>query len=168
MVFLILHETIVLGQDFNIDDMPNDVMRDIYQYWLDMRGDRLMPSRSDLKPEQIARLLPYIVLVDVEAGSRYKFRLVGTETVKAMGFDATGKHLEDFPRVEYYLKDRYDWIVEEKRPYFIFDKLKWTEKSYMDYYVLGFPLSGNGQDVDILMFALYYQFPVEPRTKFME
>jgi len=158
----------VLGQNFNIDDMPNDVMRDIYQYWLDMRGDRLMPSRADLKPEQIARLLPYIVLVDVEAGSRYKFRLVGTETAKAMGFDATGKYLEDLPRVEYYLKDRYDWIVEKKRPYFIFDKLKWTEKSYMDYYVLGFPLSGNGRDVDILMFALYYQFPVEPRTKFME
>ena len=128
-----------------------------------------MPSRADLDPVDIVRLLPYLTLVDVLSDSgRYKFRLIGTETVKTLGKDLTGKYLDEMPEIERYLKVRYDWLVKEKRPYFIFDKLKWSSKSYIEYYVLGLPLSHNGRDVNMFLFGTWYQFPNDPRTSFYD
>ncbi len=157
----------MLNQDFTMDDLPNDTLKSIYKYWLNMKGKRSMPSRADLNPADIVKLLPYISLVNVEHEThRYKMRLIGTETVRAMNIDVTGKYLDEFPMIEGLLKKNYDLLVREKRPYLNFQKLKWSSKSYMDYYALGLPLSYEGEDVDILMFGMYYQFPTDKRTKF--
>jgi len=159
----------MLNKNFTIDDLPNDILRSIYRYWLDMKGARLMPSRADLDPADIVSLLSHISLINVEnGGTRYKMRLIGSETVKAMNIDVTGKYLDELPFVERALKENYDWLVAQRRPYFNFDKLRWSSKSYMDYYALGLPLSSNGQDVNMLMFGMYYLFPKEIRTKFHE
>ena len=150
-----------------MDDLPNDILRGVYQYWLDMKGGCRMPSRADLNPADIVHLLPYISLVNVEPETkRYKIRLVGTETVRAMGVDITGKYLDEIPQVEIHLKTRYDWMVREKRPYIFSDKLRWSEKSFLNFFSIGLPLSENGHDVNILMYGSYYQFPDEARTKF--
>ncbi|MBL4801949.1 MAG: PAS domain-containing protein [Emcibacter sp.] len=155
--------------NFTVNDLPNDVLRKIYQYWLGMKRDRIMPSRADLKPEEILSLLPYISLVDVEPETkRYKMRLIGSETVKAMSADMTGKYLDEVPLIEALLKQNYDWLVEEKQPYLNFDKLRWSSKSYLEYYALGMPLSENGTDVNMLMFGMFYQFPLEKRTEFQK
>ena len=107
------------------------------------------------------------MLVDVEPETkRYKYRLMGSESVKALGNDPTGRYLDEAPKIELLLKKNYDWLVREKRPYLNYDKLKWSEKSFMDYYALGLPLSSNGTDVDIMMFGMYYQFPQEKRTEY--
>ena len=156
----------MLSENFNIDDMPNGVIRDIYQYWLNMKGERPMPSRADLDPADIAKLLQHINLIDVEPETgRYRMRLIGSETVKAMGLDVTGEYLDDFPLIEGLLKERYDWVVKNRRPYFNFGKLKWSKKSYLEYYSLGLPLSHDGENVNMLMIAIYYQFPKEQRTE---
>lgn len=155
-----------MNDHFSIDTLPNNVLRDVYSYWLSMKGERSMPSRDDLNPTDIVPLLPHISLIDVEKESgRYKMRLIGTETVKAMGIDITGKYLDELPHIEGILKENYDWLVAEKRPYLNFDKLKWSNKSYLEYYALGLPLSANNTDVNILMFGMFYQFPSEPRTE---
>jgi len=155
----------LFAETFTMDDLPNRIMQDIYQYWLDIKGDKPMPSRADLHPEDIPGLLPHLALVDVEPeNKRYKYRLMGSESVRALGIDPTGRYLDEAPKIELLLKKNYDWLVKEKRPYFVFDKLLWSDKSFMDYYALGLPLSQNGVDVDILMFGMYYQFPPEKRT----
>lgn len=158
----------MLDQEFAINDLPNDILKEIYQYWLDMKGERAMPSRADLNPADIVHLLPHVSLINVEQETgRYKMRLIGTETVKAMGIDVTGKYLDEFPLIDGFLRKNYDLLVKKKEPYINFQKLKWSSKSYMDYYALGLPLSSNGKDVDILMFGMYYQFPVDKRTEFL-
>ena len=91
----------MLNKKFTRDDLPNPIMRDIYQYWLDMKGDRLMPSRADLNPIEITKLLPHLSLIDVEHKTgRYKFRLIGTETVNVLDMDPTGKYLDEIPQIE--------------------------------------------------------------------
>ncbi len=68
-----------------------------------------MPSRRDLNPADIVTMLPHICLVDVDDRTkRYRIRLVGTETVKALGADITGKYLDQYPGIENHLKVRYD------------------------------------------------------------
>jgi hypothetical protein len=154
------------NSDFIIDDVKNSKMRFLYQYWLDIRGARTMPSRADLNPADIVDILPHVSLVDVEyTPCRYKFRLVGTESVKAMGHDVTGKYLDELPLLDRYMKGRYDWLVENKRPYIYSDKLKWSEKSFLDYSTISMPLSRNERDVDIILFGMFYHFPKDKQTE---
>ncbi len=150
----------ILTDNFCIDDFPNPILKDIYQYWLDMKGARDMPCRRDLHPADIVRLLPYVCLIDVKHDvKRYKMRLIGTETVKALGKEITGKYLDEIPEIEQHLKNRYEWIVRERRPYLVSDKLRWSQKSFLNFCSIGLPLSEKGQDVDIIMYGSYYQFP---------
>ncbi len=51
---------------------------------------RTLPSRWDIDPIEIPRLLPHIMLVDVMGPSLYRYRLVGTEIATTMGVNATG------------------------------------------------------------------------------
>ncbi len=156
-----------LVESFSIDDLPSDILKDIYQYWLVMKGDRDMPSREDLHPSDIVSLLPYVSLIDVEHDTqRYKMRLVGTETVNALGKDITGKYLDELPEIERHLKGRYEWILKNKRPYIITDKLRWSSKSFLRFCSLGLPLSNDDQNVDIIMYGSYFKIPNEERAEY--
>jgi hypothetical protein len=73
-------------------DLCTPRIRRFHQYWLEMRGARLMPARADIDPSAIKALLPGIILIDV----RYQplaltYRLVGTDEVLARGADPTGQ-----------------------------------------------------------------------------
>ncbi len=155
----------VLIDHFAMNEIPSGILKNVYQYWLDMKGEREMPSRADLNPADITNLLPYIMLVDVEQQPRrYRYRLVGTETVKAMGYDVTGQYLDELPLVEKHVKIRSDWLVKEKSPYMFFDKLKWSNRSLLDYQTIALPLSANGEDVTMFFLGMHYQFPGDERT----
>lgn len=147
----------VLIDSFTIDDLEDIPLKATYQYWLDKKGTRDMPSRAEVFPEDIAPYLSNLCLVDIEPSTnRYRFRLVGTQTVKALGFEITGQYLDKLPSIEKVVKPRYDWLVEHKRPYYIADQLKWSAKTFIRVRTLGLPLSSNGKDVDIIMFVLHY------------
>src|SRR4029453_3135058 len=55
-------------------------VREMYEHWAALRGDRVLPHRDDLDPARIIRYLPGIMLVDVLWGPPLDFvyRLVGT------------------------------------------------------------------------------------------
>jgi hypothetical protein len=70
--------------------------RQLFDYWARRCGVRSMPSRSDIAPAEIAGLLPYLGLVDVE--SRFgesMVRLAGTALRDIYGIELTGKTLGD-------------------------------------------------------------------------
>jgi hypothetical protein len=52
-----------------------------------------MPSRADLDPIEIPKLLPYVTLIDVLAPGRYRFRLIGTAIAEEQGLNATGREV---------------------------------------------------------------------------
>lgn len=150
----------MLIDNFKLETIPHSKLRDIYQYWLDKRGDRLMPLRSDISPMDIPRLLPNITLVTVvHDTNRYKMRLVGGEIANMMGGDVTGKYLDEMPEIEKYLKARYDWIVKAKRPYIYSDQLNWAGKKHLNFHSIGLPLSLDGETVDILLYYTHFEYP---------
>jgi len=149
-----------LIEDFVIDDLPGSKLKAVYRYWLDVKGDALMPTRVDLNPASMSKFLSHISLVDVEHDTgRYRFRLIGTESVRAIGFDPTGKYLDEITLMNSHLKQRYDWLVKTKRPYVVTDKLNWVENSYLDFFSIGLPLTKDGENVDILMYGSLYSLP---------
>jgi len=150
----------ILINNFVIDDISDNTLKDIFAYWLAMKDALIMPSRRDLNPADIVALLPHISLIDVGSPSgRYRIRLLGTKVVEALGKDITGKYIDECPDIETCLKPRYDWIVENKRPYLIFDKLKWSHKSFLEFCSVGMPMSSDGRQVDIIMYGSCFYFP---------
>jgi hypothetical protein len=68
------------------------VLREVKAYWDDKRGKRRMPARRDIRPEEIKRLLPQVLLVDVLSGeSDFRYRLLGTKLRPYFPKDVTGQ-----------------------------------------------------------------------------
>src|SRR3546814_7729132 len=66
----------------------------MYDYGAGKRGGRVYPTRADIRPEEIKRLRPFVLLLDVlDEGRHFRFRLVGTDA--ASGIDPTGKLLHE-------------------------------------------------------------------------
>lgn len=74
-------------------------------YWHAKAPERGYPRRSDIRPDEILPLLPYIFMVDVlrgEAGLDFRFRLIGTAIAGIEG-ELTGQLLSEmFPDRERY------------------------------------------------------------------
>src|SRR6185312_534525 len=67
-------------------------MNEIHAYWLAKRGQRRMPSRWDIDPAEIPRLLRNLMLIDVSHDPiRFRYRLIGSNVVDATGEDRTGR-----------------------------------------------------------------------------
>jgi CheY-like chemotaxis protein len=71
----------------------NPVLRRAYDYWLKKCAGRPFPDRADLDPAEIKDVLPHLTIVEVagsEARPRFRYRLIGTAIVDAVGRDRTG------------------------------------------------------------------------------
>ena len=70
--------------------------RQLYDYWLGCGSGQDMPSRADINPAQIPRLLTYLTLVDVhEDIGRSKVRLAGTRLRDVYDCEITGLCLDE-------------------------------------------------------------------------
>ncbi len=89
-------------------------------YWQSKCVGDCPPPRSAIQPYDVPKLLPYLVLVDIEpAGMRIRYRLVGTHEVDANGSDFTGRYLDecDFT-IAASLAECYRRLVMTRRPVF--------------------------------------------------
>ena len=140
----------------NRNDINSPHLQKLFEYWDGLRNGRVMPCRRDFCPTALPSVLPYISMVDVERSPRrYKCRLLGTETVKALGKDVTGKYLHEVPEVAL-LGERFDWVVDNKASYTNSSHMNWSEKTFLAYEAVGLPLSQHGDDVDIIMYGTVY------------
>ncbi|VAV87904.1 hypothetical protein MNBD_ALPHA02-1153 [hydrothermal vent metagenome] len=135
-------------------DIPVPLLRDLYEYWNGKKGDRNMPSRPDISPTEIINLLPKIILIDVEyEPQRFRFRLIGTDVVTAMGQDATGKYLDELSSNSA-MNDRLSWLVRQKTTYYVTSQLDWLNRSFQKYHVLGLPLGDKAGKVNMILYGI--------------
>jgi len=71
-----------------------EMLRRLYRYWDERRGNRRMPARRDIDPIDMPDLLPGLILVDVTDGERMRVRLAGTRVVDHYGSDYTSQWLD--------------------------------------------------------------------------
>lgn len=132
------------------------------QYWEEQRFSRgMLPRRSDIAPDQIRDLLPYIMIVDVEHDPmRFRYRLVGTRVVEYNGFEFTGRYLGEigWPE-EQELITSYRSVVETRVP--IFGALDWelVTGTVGRCEFARFPLSEDGATVTQVLAMEDYDFP---------
>lgn len=142
--------------------MPNDPLmgsiepeegRRLYQYWLARKGGRPFPGRADIDPLDLGFALGRLSLIDELTGPRrYRFRLLGTEPTKQLGFEMTGRYLDQLPRPDLraYLEKLFAQTIAQRAPTYeaatdILDKRKWNHET------LALPLASDGETIDMLL-----------------
>jgi hypothetical protein len=79
--------------------IADPLLRRLYEYWLEKKGDRVAPSRGDISPADIVEILPLIYLIEI-VGERLRVRLAGTSIAAEMGGNITGKYLDELGLAE--------------------------------------------------------------------
>lgn len=129
----------------------------LYDWWEDARGERPFPARREFSPSGMVGLLPSLQLIDVGGADRtYSVRLVGTKVTETLGFDPTGKKLDEIPNTAQ-VRLLYDWVVENKKP--VLRKnvpITWANKDYKTFSTLVLPLGNEAEGVNMIL--LHFNF----------
>ncbi|MGQ9368420.1 PAS domain-containing protein [Azospirillum sp. ST 5-10] len=134
--------------------MPTvDLIEAAWSHWERMAAGRAMPSRADLDPVDVPRLLPFTILVEVLRDPLdFRYRLLGTELDRIVAGNFKGRRFSEIPRIG---RGGQIWrdhaaVVETRRP------LRATVR-YIgdDAHVRGlahglFPLSNDGESVTMI------------------
>jgi hypothetical protein len=132
-------------------EISSPMVRQMFAYWQGKCAGRMAPKPRDIEPGDLKRLLPFISISDVlNDPFDLRFRLVGTSVVEAVGYDFTGKRLNEMPvttGLEHWLA-HYQRVVEHKGPHYgrYRGELGPDSVRYVDHGA--FPLSSQGENVD--------------------
>ncbi|WP_233489017.1 PAS domain-containing protein [Rhodovulum sp. 12E13] len=77
-------------------DMRFPVLGDLESYWQGLRGDRLLPARSEVDPRRIEDALEYAFILERIAPGMARFRLAGMHLNDLMGMEVRGMPLTSF------------------------------------------------------------------------
>ena len=102
-----------------IEHNRSPMVRALHAWWLAHRGPSGLPDRRDLDPAALRALLPNLFIADIEpAPFRVRYRLVGTKAVRVIGFDITGRYLDELLTVqpEVPWMDYYRIVYESRAP----------------------------------------------------
>lgn len=97
----------------------SEIVRAGITYWFAKRGDRAMPSRPEIDPAEMKRLLPHIALFDVmREPLDFRYRLIGTEVRHHMIRDLTGARMSelDYQRPPSQIWSNYERVLESQLP----------------------------------------------------
>jgi hypothetical protein len=71
-------------------------IRDIFRYWLERRGPSGAPAQGRIDPRTIPhKHLPNLFLYEHEPEGRFRCKLIGTDIVRVLGKDDTGRYLDE-------------------------------------------------------------------------
>lgn len=70
--------------------------RELFDYWLEIAGNRALPARADFNPIKVPHLLPHLGLIDLRDGfDKGLFRLAGTRLRDVYGREITGLRMSE-------------------------------------------------------------------------
>jgi hypothetical protein len=134
--------------------------RQLYDYWLSCAAGKELPSRADINPAHIPRLLPFISLIDVEAElHRSRVRLAGTRLRDVYDREITGLAIEDLdlgPKRDYWMAAYAHTAVDGKPTQGIVRGPR-VNKEHLVQYWIRLPLSGSeGQGIRMILCLDYF------------
>jgi hypothetical protein len=142
------------------DDPWHPTIMALYHYWLGIHPAAGLPGRQHVDPCGIAPLLPHVFMVDVTREPlRFKYRLVGTEYVRLIGKDVTGRYLDEVhPGFHGLVLRQYAEAAEQGRPAYRKGPVLYAspDRQYLGMERIIVPLARNGTAVDILLGAVAY------------
>ena len=142
--------------------------RQLYDYWLKAAADRRMPTRSDINPAAIPRILPGLSLIDVNADfGKCKVRLAGTKLREIYDREITGQLIEDLDwgdKRDYWLAS-YRRTVEDGIPTQGILRGPRNHKEHLVQYWLKLPLCTENSDQIKILLCYDYFMPASERLE---
>ena len=146
----------IAPEEIEPEAIGSKLLRDGLGYWQSKWRSARLPSRGDLDPTEIPRLLPYIELSEVlDEGADFRFRLVGSHLVDTDQINPTGRRLSEFFKTASYRSYQlslYRWVFAQRRPLYSGARVPLpsrsvevlTERLYL-------PLASDGVTVDVIL-----------------
>jgi hypothetical protein len=138
---------------------PESLICELDGFWQSLTHGDGLPARSHIDPSKISpSLLPWIFMVDVLRDGEaldYRCRLAGSENVRLLGREPTGKLLSSIfvDQEKEFLLETFNVTVQEKRPTYWLAAVPHDKQEYVTIHRGLFPLSTDGMNVDILIAA---------------
>jgi len=131
--------------------IKSPALRLLLQHYLEVRGDKRMPSRRDLDAARLGPVLPIIWVNQYEADAdTFRYRLAGEEVNEIFGVSVAGKLLSDFVGPDRFtpVNNNFLKVIGEESAllatgpiYSCTDRIAMGER-------LALPLSSDGQNAD--------------------
>jgi hypothetical protein len=133
-------------------EITDDRLRRLYAYWTDKKHGRRVPSRADIAPEEIADILPWVLLME-RIGARIRYRLVGDEFRRIYGDRLMGMYLDeiDLDHITAAYIEEYERAARDFAP--VVRKWTFTKFSgrHLEYERLILPLSPDDRTVNMYL-----------------
>jgi hypothetical protein len=133
---------LIVDLDVNLE---HPKLVDLLAYWQAKRGGRGMPTRADIDPLELPGLLGNLFLLDVVGlPARYRYRLIGTKIVDAVGRDSTGRFVDEiYPGGGDALVRLYHYVAAQRRPVRNHGTVQWVGRDFSRYETLVLPLGDD-------------------------
>ena len=95
-----MERLIKIEADWTRPPTHNDRLKELHRYWMERRGVHARPSRRDIRPTDMIRILRHVFLVDVGAKGDFRFRLAGSHFTENTGLAMAGASIASvFPEM---------------------------------------------------------------------
>ena len=142
-------------QFIDVPEHPSIV--ELLAYFDGKRGSREMADRGDIRPSEIARLLPNMIIAEaVSGGEDFRTRLFGTALVELLGEERTGKLLSEFAEEGAIAKDKEAvqrrWLYITRTAFFgrkpVFAKVPFaaSNRLYLVGHAVSIPVTAGGTE----------------------
>lgn len=134
----------------------DDRLRRLLAYWTERCAGRAMPTRAEIDPLDFTYILGNIVLLGVERDPlRFRVRLQGTEVVQRLGFDLTGRTLDELamPSFRELITTAVAEVVARGAP-LLRQRNMIMDDRLLRYESLILPLAGSSGDVEHVMIGV--------------
>ncbi len=143
-----------------MSEIRSSDLRRLRDDWEARRNGREMPSRADFDVLDLKYIIGKLVLFDVARDPlRYQCRLHGTAIVRRVGYEMTGKTIDEIPSpaLRAKMQAHFARVVEGRAPIVEMRVRETLDEGTVDCEVLVLPLSSNGRSVDMLMVGMVFR-----------
>jgi hypothetical protein len=151
------------------DTIHHPRLLELYDHWEALRAGRALPRRADFDPFLTPRLLPYLIVNEVERGAggeaRFRIRLEGEAVVQARGRGAKGRYLDE-PGVIVLgagVIEAYRRMIADRRPWYTEGTFRPDSLRSGTLHRLALPFAGDDPErVDFIIVGFIHDLPPAP------
>jgi hypothetical protein len=136
-------------------------IREAFAYWCRIQPSQGLPGRQHFDPTDVPQLLGCTRLLDIVGQPpMFKVRLIGTKFAERLGYDITGRFLDevfegfDGSNFQRRLVD----TIKSRKPIWSRGPIRWfCQESYRNVERIHFPLARDGATIDMIWSVTCYQ-----------
>jgi hypothetical protein len=142
-----------------VDEIRSAILRRLLADWEARRFGDALPARADFDVLDLKYCLGWIALFDVLNNPlRFRFRVHGTAIARRVGYEMTGKELDEMPSPALAAKMRahFSRVIAARAPVVETRTRELLDDDLVECEVLVLPLSSDGETIDMLIVGVIF------------